>query len=154
MKAKHFILTLALAFAGAATALAQSPQMGTWKLNEAKSHIPTGSIKNTNVTYEAAGDDIKVTTEGFAPDGAPMHTDWTGKFDGKPYPLTGDPTADTRAYTKVNDHTLTLVNGRPGKASTTGRIVVSPDGKTRTLTTHSTSPAGKKISGTAIYEKQ
>ena len=154
MKAKQFILTLALAFAGAATALAQSPQMGTWKLNEAKSRIPAGSIKNTTVTYEAAGDGVKVTTEGFAPDGAPMHTEWTGKFDGKPYPLTGDPTADTRTYTMVNDHTLSLANGKAGKSQTTGRIVVSPDGKTRTLTTHSTTAAGKKISATAMYDKQ
>ena len=153
MKLKAFALALAL-FAGAAAALAQNPQMGTWKLNEAKSHIPAGSMKNTTVTYEAQGDNVKVTTEGTAGDGSPLKTDWTGKFDGKDYPLTGDPTSDSRAYTKVNDHTLTLSNKKGGKASTTGRIVVSADGKTRTLTTHSTTPDGKKISGTAIYDKQ
>lgn len=154
MKLKALALTLALCFAGATLALAQSPQMGTWKMNEAKSKVPAGAIKNTTVTYAADGDNVKVTTEGFAPDGSPMHTDWTGKFDGKDYPLTGDPTADSRAYTKVNDHTLTLANKKGGKATTTARIVVSADGKTRTLTTHSTDPSGKKLTGTSIYDKQ
>ena len=154
MKRKTLALTLALCFAGATLALAQSPQMGTWKMNEAKSKVPAGAIKNTTVTYAPDGDNVKVTTEGFAPDGSPMHTDWTGKFDGKDYPLTGDPSADSRAYTRVNDHTLTLENKKAGKATTTARIVVSADGKSRTLTSHATSPTGQKLSATTLYEKQ
>ncbi len=86
--------------------------MGTWKLNEAKSKIPAGMMKNTTVTYTAEGDSVKVTTDGTSGDGSALQTEWTGKFDGKDYPLTGDPTADTRSYTKVNDHTLTLENKR------------------------------------------
>ena len=154
MKARALALTLALWFAGAAVSFAQSPQMGTWKLNEAKSKIPAGAIKNTTVTYEAQGDSVKVTTDGTGNDGQPTHTEWTGKFDGKDYPLTGDPTGDVRAYTKINDHTLTLANKKDGKATETARIVVSADGKTRTLTAHFTDPAGKKVSSTAIYDKQ
>ena len=90
MRVKTLALALALCCSGAAS-LAQSPQMGTWKLNEAKSKIPDGYMKNTTVVYEMAGDNIKVTTEGTDATGKPMHTEWTGKFDGKDYPLTGDP---------------------------------------------------------------
>lgn len=154
MKTKVLALSLALCFAGAVAASAQSTQMGTWKLNEAKSHIPAGAVKNTTVVYTADGDNVKVTTDGTLADGTGNHTDWTGKFDGKPYPLTGDPNADERAYTKVNDHTLTMENHKAGKVITTGRIVVSPDGKTRTLSLHSSDPAGKKVSSTAVYDKQ
>ena len=154
MNRKALALTLALCFAGAATALAQSPQMGTWKLNEAKSKIPAGAVKNSTVVYEAQGDSIKVSTDGTANNGTPAHTEWTGKFDGKEYPLTGDITADSRAYTKVNDHTLTLVNKKAGQVVATGRVVVSADGKTRTLTLHSPDPAGKKLLSTVVYDKQ
>ncbi len=154
MKAKSLALTLALCFASAAVSFAQAPQMGTWKLNEAKSSMPPGSIKNTMVVYEAQGDSLKVTTDGFAPDSSPMHTEWTGKLDGKDYPLTGDPTANSRSYIKVDDHTLTLSNKKDGKATTTGRIVVSADGKTRTLTAQGTTPEGKKITSKAFYDKQ
>src|ERR1019366_410882 len=100
MKVKTFALTLALCFAGAAVSLAQSPQMGTWKLNEAKSKVPAGSMKNTTVIYAMDGDNIKVPTEGTGKDEKPLHTEWMGKFDGKDYPLTGDPSADSRSYTK------------------------------------------------------
>jgi hypothetical protein len=154
MKVKTFALTLALCFAGAAVSLAQSPQMGTWKLNEAKSKIPAAYQKNTTVTYAMDGDNVKVTTDGVDGTGKPMQTSWTGKFDGKDYPLTGDPSADSRAYTKVDDHTLTMSNKMGGKAVTTGHIVVAADGKTRTVKTTTTDSAGKKLSGTAAYDKQ
>lgn len=152
MKVK-ILAILALCFAGAVS-LAQSPQMGTWKLNEAKSKIPAGYMKNTSVAYTMDGDNIKVTTDGTDKDGKPMHTEWTGKFDGKDYPLTGDPGADSRAYTKVDDNTLTLANKMGGKQVTTGRIVVAADGKSRTVKTTGTDSAGKKVSSTAVYEKE
>src|SRR5674476_1134303 len=78
MKVKTLALTLALCFAGAAVSLAQSPQMGTWKLNEAKSKVPAGSMKNTTVIYAMDGDNIKVTTEGTGKDDKPLHTEWSG----------------------------------------------------------------------------
>jgi hypothetical protein len=42
-----------------------------------------GATKNSTVVYEAAGDSVKVTTDGTSGDGKPVHTEWTGKFDGK-----------------------------------------------------------------------
>jgi len=83
MKARMLLLTLALCFAGTAASFAQSPQMGTWKLDEAKSKIPAGMVKNSTVIYAAEGDSVKVTTDGTGGDGKPIHTEWTGKFDGK-----------------------------------------------------------------------
>ena len=78
----------------------------------------------------------------------------TGKFDGKDYPLSGDPNANMRSYKKFNDHTLELTNKMDGKVTTTGRIVVSADGKTRTVTVTGTGADGKKITSTAVYDKQ
>jgi hypothetical protein len=106
------------------------------------------------VVYYADRDSIKVVTDGTDGKGNPMHTEWTGKFDGKDYPLSGDPTADTRSYNKVDEQTLTLANKKDGKFAASGRIVVSPDGKTRTLTVSAKDSAGKKIISTAIYDKQ
>ena len=102
MKVRMFVLTAALCFAGTALSFAQSPQMGTWKLDEAKSTIPAGLPKNSTVIYAADGDNVKVATDGTDRDCKPTHTDWTGKFDGKEYPLTGDATADSRSYKMIN----------------------------------------------------
>jgi hypothetical protein len=154
MKTRSIFLAVAVCLAAAGLSFAQNPNMGTWKLNEAKSKIPAGMMKNTTVTYAAAGDSVKVTTDGVTGDGKPLHTEWTGMFDGKDYPLTGDPTADTRAYTKVDDHTLSLTNKKDGKPAVSGKIVVSADGKTRTLTATGMTASGKKVSETAVYDKQ
>ena len=154
MKARSVVFALALCFIGAALSFAENPNMGTWKLDEAKSHIPAGFMKNSTVVYAADGDNVKVTTDGTDRDGKPMHTEWTGKFDGKDYPLSGDPTADSRSYRKLNERVLLLVNKKDGKAVTSGRIIVSADGKTRTLKVSGTDSSGKKVSSEAVYEKQ
>ena len=153
MKAKTLLLTLLVCFAGAAVCYADDVQLGTWKLNEAKSKIGTGSPKNSSVVYVAMGDSVKVTTDGVDGEGKPSHSEWTGKFDGKDHPVTGDPGTDTRAYTKVDDHTLTFENKKGGKVTISGRIVVSADGKTRTVTTSGTGPKGN-FTSTAVYDKQ
>ena len=155
MKTKAWFFTLAVLLAAASVCLAaDDAQMGTWKLNEAKSKIGAGAVKNTTVVYEASGDSVKVTVDGVDGDGKPSHNEWTGKFDGKDSPVTGDSTTDTRAYTKVDDHTLTMINKKDGKATITGRITVSADGKTRTVTTSGTNAKGEKVKTTAVYEKQ
>jgi len=130
MKTRSIVLAVVVCFVGLSLSFAQNPQMGTWKLNEAKSKIPAGMMKNTTVTYTAEGDNVKVTTDGTSGDGSAVQTEWTGKFDGKDYPVTGDPNADTREYTKVNDHLLRFTGKKGGKATMIGRIGVAPDGKT------------------------
>ena len=154
MRARTMLLTVALCLVGAALCVAQNPNMGTWKLNEAKSKVAPGFPKNNTIVYEAAGDDVKVTTEGIGSDGKPSHTEWTGKFDGKPCPVTGDPTADTRTYTQVNDRTLTFVNEKGDKPTISGRIIVSADGKSRTVTVSRTGASGKKITSSSVFDKE
>jgi hypothetical protein len=154
MKTKTIVLTLALCFVAVAVGFASNPHMGTWKLNEAKSKFPPGASKNHTVVYEAMGDNVKVTVDGTNGEGKPTHSEWTGMFDGKDYPLTGDPTADTRSYKKVDDRTMELTNKKDGKVIVSGRIVVSADGKTRTVTVSGTDAKGKKVRSTAVYDKQ
>ena len=153
MKAKAIVLTMALCFVAAAVCFAADAFTGTWKLNEAKSKL-AGGPKNDLVVYEAAGDQIKVTVDGVDASGSPSHNEWTGKFDGKDYPVTGDATSDSRSYTEVNSRTLSLTAKKNGKVTLTGRIVVSADGKTRTVTTTGMDEQGKKVSNTAVYDKQ
>lgn len=154
MKRIMILLSLAVLFVSATVCLADSPQMGTWKLNEAKSTFGPGATKNMTVVYEAAGDSIKVTVDGIDGAGNPIHSEWTGKFDGKLYALTGDPTSDMRSYRKINNRTLSLTGKKDGKVTVSGRIVVSPNGKTRTVTATATTPTGKKMRSTAVYDKQ
>ena len=133
---------------------ADDSNVGTWKLNEGKSKIAAGAQKNATVTYTAEGDSYKCVVEGVDGSGNPVHNEWTGKFDGKDYAVTGDPTADTRAIQKVDDRHYKLTNKKDGKATVTGTLALSADGKTRTLKTSWKDANGKSKSSTAVYDKQ
>jgi len=153
MKWKVIFATLIVCLAAAAV-FAADAFTGTWKLNEGKSKLGAGAVKNTTVTYEVMGDTIKVTLEGVGADGKATHDEWTGKYDGKDYPVTGNPMTDTRAYKKVNDHTLEATGKKGDKVVLTAKITVSADGKTRTVVSTQTTADGKKVTSTAVYEKQ
>jgi hypothetical protein len=173
MKTKTTGLTLAFCFLTAAACFAADAQMGTWRLNEAKSKFAPGRPKNTMVVYkEAAGGKVKITADGVDANGNRTHSEWTGKFDGREYPVTGDPNADMRSYKKVDDRTLDFTAKKGGKVAVNGRVVVAADGKSRTVTTSGTTqtgaPAGrawqrgdfqaeqktKKFTNVAVYDKQ
>ena len=154
MKARTILASVGVFFAGVALAVASDAHMGTWKLNEAKSKFSPGAGKNMTVVYEAAGDEVKVIVDGVDKDGNPTHNEWTGKFDGKDYPVTGDPSSDARSYTVVDGNTMKLVIKRGGKVTVTGSIAAAADGKSRTVKTSGTDPSGKKFSNTAVYDKQ
>jgi hypothetical protein len=154
MKARTVVLTLVTLFVGLTMCFAQDPNIGTWKLNEAKSKLAAGLPKNLTVKYEAVGDKIKATVDGVDGQGKPTHNEWTGKFDGKDYPVTGDPSSDARAIKQIDDRTLELTVKKGGKVTMTGRIVVAADGKSRTLTASGTDSMGMKVEGTSVYDKQ
>jgi len=154
MRTKAIAFVFGLLLVGVAAALAADANMGTWKLNETKSKLAPGTARNSTVVYAAAGDSIKVTTDGTGADGKPTHSDWTGKFDGKDYPVTGDPTSDARSYKRIDDRTLEAVAKKAGKVTITVRIVVSADGKSRTVTASGTDAKGNKVTSTAVYDKQ
>ena len=154
MKTKTFGLILSFFFFGSAICFAADPHMGTWKLNEAKSKITPGTAKFTTVTFKNTSGNIRVTADGMDANGKPMHVEWSGKFDGKDYRVTGDPNADTRAYRKVDDRTLEVTIKKNGKVTVKSKTVVSPDGKTRTGNVSGTTPNGKKFKNVAVYDKQ
>ena len=153
MKAKAIALTISLVFVSMAMGFQNNPQLGTWKLNEAKSKF-AGQARNHTVIYEAVGDQIKITVDGVDESGGAVHNEWTGKFDGQDYPVTGDGKVDARSYRKIGKNTLELTNKKDGKATLTGRIVISRYGKTRTVTTTTTDEQGKKVTNVAVYDKQ
>src|SRR5687767_12111337 len=82
-------LTAALVFAAA------DPAVGTWKLNVAKSkYSPGPAPKSATMTYEASGDGVKRTGQTVSADGQTNSFSYTAQYDGKEYPVSGNPNAD------------------------------------------------------------
>jgi hypothetical protein len=154
MKTRTLVALLATCLFALSMYAADNPNMGTWTLNEAKSKIPAGVGKNTTVVYAFADDMVKVTTDGVDASGNPAHSEWTGKFDGEPYPVTGLASVDSRSVMAKGDRTLEIKNMKEGKTVGTGKVELAKDGKSRTLDTEGTTTDGKKYKAKYVYDKQ
>ena len=154
MKARTIALTLLVCLLGGAALSAQDVQMGTWKLDAAKSKFSRGAMRYSVVVFQTAGDEVTVTVGGTDGHGKPTRNEWRGKFDGKDYPVMGNPSEDARSYTIVDDHTLGFNAKKGNEITISGRIAVSADGKGRIVTTTGTDSKGRKFTSIAVYEKQ
>ena len=153
MTSKTSLVTLAVWLAAGAVCFGSAFD-GTWKLNTKKSHLGRGMGRNNSVKYEMAFPfRTKVTVDGVDAKGKATHSEWVGMFNGTDYAVTGDPDADMRSYNKVDDHTMNFWQKKGGKVVVSGKIVVSADGKSRTVTTMAKNKKGKMVRSTTLYDK-
>jgi hypothetical protein len=128
--------------------------LGTWKRNIEKSKTST-AYKSVTMFRETSGDSVKVTNTGMREDGTTVTWSYTAKYDGKEYPVTGSGPFDTISIKQIDANTFTTVaRAKGGKYHTTGRTVISKDGKTTTLTTKGTDADGKPFTQTIVSERQ
>ncbi|HYR91128.1 MAG TPA: hypothetical protein VE422_44135 [Terriglobia bacterium] len=139
------ILTLALPCA--APGQDREPLIGTWRLDFAESTFPSGPPAYTRVTckIEPWQDGLKVIYDMVGTRGGVTHWEWTGRLDGKDYPLEGVEEVVTNAYSRIADNTYNVVFKVEGRVTTTTRIAISGGGKIMTVTS---------ASNTAIYSKR
>ena len=132
-----------------------NPFLGTWVLNITKSkYTPGPPPKDQTVVNEVAGQGMKTTAKGADAAGKPTTTVFTATFDGKDFPVTGNPDYDTQSYKRVDANTFELTRKKAGKVVQTGTNVVSKDGKTRTVTVTGMDAQGRKINNVSVYEKK
>ena len=145
-------LTLALGAISSAT----DPEVGTWKANLAKSRYSPADLapRRAIVTIEPVDNGLKVVVDIVNSVGESLKYDYVVKFDGKDYPVKGDPTRDATAGKKVDEYTLEQVSKKNGQINATNRIVVARDGQSRAQTTNGVDARGRPIHNVVIWERQ
>ena len=140
----------------AAPAADANPHVGNWTLDVAKStYTPGPAPKSQTLKIDAWGDDgLTYAADGVGADGKPTHAEFQAKFDGKDYEFKGNPDAETLSYKKIDANTLEATLKRKGEAVITANVVVSADGKTRTVTQTGKDAKGKELKIVSVYEKQ
>ncbi|HET9218259.1 MAG TPA: hypothetical protein VFR18_14840 [Terriglobia bacterium] len=140
----------------AAPATSANPHAGTWTLNVGKSsYSPGPAPKSQTLKIESWGDDgLTYVADGVGADDKPTHSEFQAKFDEKDYEFKGNPDADMLSYSKVDANTLHATLKRKGAAVITAHVVVSPDGKTRTVTQSGKDAQGRDVKIVSVYEKQ
>ena len=148
---RHVLITACILFVFSSTAVfAQAPaaknMVGTWKLDPAKSKYSPGPTPKSQVAVLTPVDGgMKVVSDRVEADGKKVHFEWTAKFDGKDYPVTGDANRDAVSVKKIDDYTIDITNKKGGKVTTTIHAVYAKDGKSRTETVTGTDTQGRKI---------
>jgi hypothetical protein len=147
-------LAIACAIVSAA-AQGADPFVGTWTLNVPKSNT---AYKSGKTVVEAAGDGVKTTADMVRGDGTAYHFTWTAKYDGKDNPVIGASPygsgSHSIALTRIDSRTAQIVTKLDGKVTITQTLVVSADGKTRTIQTTGTDGKGQAVKSTAVYDRQ
>jgi hypothetical protein len=157
MVSTRFVIALVLAGFASVGVPAQTldPFVGTWKLNVAKSKT---TFKSGTTVVESTGDGITTTADMVRGDGTADHFTWTAKYDGRDVPVIGASPygsgAHSIALTRIDAHTAKIVTKLDGKVTITQTLVVSADGRTRTIHTTGTDDRGQPVDTTAVYEKQ
>ena len=131
------------------------PFLGTWMLNVAKSRYDPGPPpKAQTVTYEAAGESVKVTARTTDASGTTITTTYTAGYDGQDYPVTGSPDFDAISQKRVNANTIDFTRKRSKKTVQTGTNVLSADGRTRTITLTGLDSLGRRVNSVIVYDRK
>jgi hypothetical protein len=153
-----FATVVALSLVASGLLLAQNnTQLGTWKLNLAKSKFSPGPApKSETLTVEAQGDGARYSFEGVAADGGRITCSFTTNYDGKDSPTSGVCAngGDTAALKRVDANTMTATLKKAGKVVLTVRDVVSKDGRVSTAALKGTNEQGQPTSATEVWDKQ
>jgi hypothetical protein len=142
MIAVFLTLTLAPFAAATDTGLA----VGTWKKDSAAGVESAQIVAQTN--------SFRLVVNTVDPNGNPIHAEFTGKYDGKDYPVTGLPNADTVSLVKIDAQTFDCLYKKGGKAVRTERIVLSKDGKRATVFKKGTDQTGLDATVVSVWDKQ
>lgn len=150
------IVIMAIASMAMVIGQADNPQIGFWKMNMEKSKFSTGTgFKSATSRIESFGGGVKHTVDSVYIDGTSRRYSYATRYDGKDMPVLGNsPYGDTTAITHVDANTTRTVYKNKGQVTVTQMSVVSPDRKTRTVTTKGTNPAGQPVDNLSVYDRQ
>jgi hypothetical protein len=131
------------------------PVIGTWKLNVAKSSFgaPQAPISQV-VTFEPTEAGIKVTSETVAPNGDTTRTTYTAKYDGKRYPISGAPNADSVSFARLDARTVERFDTKGSTFVGSVTRIVSADGKTLTVMNKPVAAQGRVPGSVLVYDRQ
>ena len=110
--------------------------------------------KSQTTKLESVKGGLREIVDRVNADGTMTHWDYTAMYDGKDYAITGDPDRDHASVKKVDDFSLEVVNKKAGKVTTSMKLVVAKDGKSRTNTVTGTNAAGVAIHNVLFFDKQ
>ena len=151
--ASYLLLTIAW---GLTVAASSDPWVGTWQLDPAASTRAQASpYKRVTLTITSSGEDtLSVVYDMVGLRGGVTHLEWTGRFDGRDYPVQGSDTVMTNAYRRLDDRSYAIDVKVDGSPVASARASVSADGQTLMVTQQERDAQGRQVTSTATYRRR
>jgi hypothetical protein len=150
------ILVLAVVVSGFSRTLhAQAPWFGTWQqIRPAEKWFNPWPYQKVTLRIEPKDDGLRVVYDMVRRRGGVTHMEWTGRFDGRDYPVQGVDYVLTNAYKQISDRSYQIVVRVDGREAAVATAVVSADGSRLTVDTVERDRRGQPVKTQAIYVRR
>ena len=148
------VVAITFILLGSVPASQNDPTNGTWLLDvDASKFNPGPGPQAQTRIYKADGKNIKMIALTIDAQGKQLHIEYAGAYDGKDYPVTGNPRVETIAQERIDFYTVKTTTKRGGKVTQATTRVISQDGKTMTITASGTDEKGIAYSNSLVLRK-
>jgi hypothetical protein len=127
------------------------PFTGLWIFSTERSNLSTPAPRGWMQQINATSAEVKVREEIIRSDGSQTVVTVQARFDGKDYPVSGSPAADTIAYTRVDANHIAGTGKKNGSVPLKETVTADPEDGTLTLTYSLYGGAREIASGVAVF---
>lgn len=147
---------LAITLLSATVAQAEDLLTGTWVLDPAACTYNPGKVRKSDTrVYIVTGNKIHMSADvELAADGKKIHIDFDAAYDGKDYPVKGNPKVQTIAIERIDEYRSTATTKREDKVTAVGHRTISNDGNTMTIANSGTDEDGIAYNDVLVFHRK
>ena len=132
-----------------------APWYGTWEqVPPAEKWFNPWPYQKVTLRIEPQDDGLRVVYDMVRKRGGITHMEWSGRLDGRDYPIQGVDYVLTNAYTQISDRSYQIVVRVDGREAAVATAVVSPDGSRMIVETIEMDRQGRPVKTTAVYVRK
>ena len=131
------------------------PWFGTWQQIPPESQwFNPWPYQTVTLRIEPWYDGLRVVYDMVRRRGGITHMEWSGRFDGRDYPMQGVDYVLTNAYRQLSDRSYQITVRLDGREVAVATAVVSPDGARLTVDTVERDASGRTRKTRAVYVRR
>ena len=148
-------LLAALLVAISVHAETRAPWFGTWEqVPPQRKWFDPWPYRKVTLRIEPWEDGLRVVYDMVRRRGGMTHMEWTGRFDGRDYPVQGVDYVLTNAYRRLGDRSYEIVVRMDGRTVAVATAVVSPDSRNLDVVTKENDAQGRPVQTRASYVRR
>ena len=146
---------LAFLYLSSTVGAQEAPWLGSWQqVPPDSSWFNPWPYQKVTLRIEPWNDGVRVVYDMVRRRGGITHMEWSGRFDGRDYPVQGVDYVLTNAYRQLSDRSYQIVVRVDSREVAVATAVVSRDGSTLTVDTVERDANGQTRKSSAVYVRR